>query len=158
MRIFFIILLLILYIYSYYIIPTSIIIIQSKLDTFNFDSLYQRQPIIIEDRVVGIDNVLNSWFSENIKQEIDNIYIWNFNSHKYLYIYTMEDTEIIITNNKNNIDNDKSTDIIAIKLYSNQSLILPYRWYYNIKNNNNIKLYGLHDYITYLLDMVNYII
>jgi len=37
-------------------------------------------------------------------------------------------------------------------LKKTQSIVIPYRWYYNIKNKDDVKLYGIHDYVTYFVD------
>jgi hypothetical protein len=72
-------------------------------------------------------------------------------------IYCLEDTEVLLYKAgypvKNNIPDNKEI-IIAVKVKSNHCIIVPYKWYYNIKNNTNIKLYGIHDYITYILNIV----
>ena len=49
---------------------------------------------------------------------------------------------------------DENDTIIDIKLNKNQSIILPFKWYYSLENKNNIIEYGIHDYITYLLSFI----
>jgi len=159
MNIYIAIIILIIYIYCYFIYPSDIVIYQSTLKEFELTTLYKRQPIVIQDKVINIKSVIDSWFNYNIIQDIEYTtkYDWNINSHKYLLIYTVEDAEILLYKAGNKIidsipDNKEIT--VAIKLKANQSLIIPFRWYYNIKNNDifNIKLYGIHDYVTVVLD------
>ena len=160
MKIFiFIVLVVLLYAYCYFVYPHHISIIQSTLSEFNFNMLLERQPLVIEDTVKDIFMVLNSWFSFNIIQDIEfnQNRLWNINFHKYLYCYSTEDTEILLYKAGNNVTNDtpdNSEPVIAIKLKQKQSLIIPYRWYYNIKNINDVKLYGIHDYVTYVIDVI----
>lgn len=160
MKIFiFILLLVILYAYCYFIYPHHISIIQATLSEFNFNMLLERQPLVIEDNVKDVFAVLNSWFSINIIEDIefDSKRLWNINFHKYLYCYSTEDTEILLYKAGKTVSGDtpdNTEPVIAIKLKKNQSCIIPYRWYYNIKNINSIKLYGIHDYITYILDII----
>lgn len=141
-----IILILIIYIYSYYIYTKNIIILQTTLNDFSFDLLYKKQPIVIEDRIVDINIILKNWFNLNIiysNNLISNDFL--INNSKFLLIYSLEDEEIIISPPNKTNDN-----IIAIKLYKNQSLILPFKWHY-YKEKNNFLIYEIHDYITYLL-------
>lgn len=130
----------------YYIHPNSIVILQSNLNDFDLNNLYEKQPIVIEDKIIDTNLLLESWFKQNIKEK-NNIIIneWNENKYKYLFFNnnSNEDIEIFINNNKNN------EDILAIKLYQNQSLIIPFKWNYYI--SNDIELIGIHDYITYFL-------
>lgn len=155
------IIIILLYIYCYFIYPSSIIILQSTLNNFDFNLLLQRQPLVIGDKIIDIDKIINLWFSPNIiNYDIKNINInnWNKNNHKYLFIYSLDNIEILLYQAGQKFINDipdEKEPILAIKLKKNQSLIIPFKWYYNIKNNNNIKVIGIHDYITYI---INYII
>lgn len=147
------------YVYCYFIFPTNISIIQSSLEDFDFHLLLKRQPLMIEDKIKDIIVVLNSWFSSNIIQDIyfDEKRLWNLNSHKYLYCYALSDAEILLYPPGNKVVNDTPDNrepVIGIPLKAKQSIIIPFRWYYNIKNNQSIKLYGIHDYVTYTIDMV----
>jgi len=148
-----------LYAYCYFIYPHHISIIQTNLSDFNFNMLLERQPLVIEDNVKDIFTVLNSWFGYNFIQDVefDNKRIWNINFHKYLYCYTTEDTEILLYKAGNKVNNDvpdNTEPVLAIKLKKNQGVIIPYKWFYNVKNINTMKLYGIHDYITYLMDAI----
>ncbi len=144
------------YIYCYFINPTYISILQTSLQEFDFNMLFKKQPLVIEDKTKNVLSILQAWFSPNIIQDTNynNDRTWNMNTYKYLYCYALYDTEIFIYSPIKTIIDDKpdtNEPILAIKLKTNQSLIIPYRWYYNIKNNNDIKLYGIHDYITFVL-------
>lgn len=153
------IVILLIYIYSYFIFPLSIVIIQTTLSDFNFNLLTEKQPIILGDKITDVNTIITSWFKFNIIQDIlfNFKYNWNINYHKYLMIYCLEDTEILLYKAgysvKNNVPDNKEI-IVAVKVKENHCIIIPYKWYYNIKNNNNIKLYGIHDYITYILNIV----
>jgi hypothetical protein len=132
-------------------------ILQTNLQEFDFNLLLKRQPLVIEDCVKDIVGVINSWFSPNIVQDIvfDNKRIWNINSHKYLCVYALDDAEVLLYAPGHKVIDDtpdNSEPVIAINLKASQSVIVPYRWYFNTKNN--VKLYGIHDYITYLIDFV----
>ena len=146
----------IFYIYCYFIFSSNILILQTNLNDFDFNLLLERQPIVIEDYIIDVISVIKSWFSTNIIQDAsyNNQIIWNQNKHKFMYIYALEDTEILLYSPIKKVINDtpdNSEPVLAIQLKNRQSLIIPFYWYYNIKNINTAKLYGIHDYITYLL-------
>lgn len=149
------IILLLLYIYCYFIFTSVITILQTNINDFKLDLLYQRQPIVINDKIKDINNILNLWFKQNIiDYNIDiNNDSWITNKYKYLYFYSInDDTEIFLS--KPNINEkipNQNEKIINIKLKQFQSLIIPFKWKYYIDNKNFIKLYGIHDYITYFL-------
>jgi hypothetical protein len=148
------------YAYCYFIFPKNISILQSNLKDFDFNLLYQRQPLVIEDCVEDIKYLISLWFSGNIiedyttKQHSDRL--WHLNSHKYMYCYCLQDDiEILLyPAGKQVIDDvpDNNEPVIAIALKKSQSIIIPYRWYFHIKNENDIQFYGIHDYMTYIID------
>lgn len=159
-----IIILIILYICCYYINPNEIIILQTNIINFNLDLLYKKQPIVIEDKILDVSILIEAWFKQNIKEKINkDINIWHSNNHKYLFINSPSsslspngdddnnDNYIEIFLDKNNKKNNYN--IISIKLYPNQSLIIPFKWRYYIMNNN-LNIIGIHDYITYLLSFL----
>jgi len=158
MKIFFIILFIaVIYAYCYFIYPSHISIVQTSLQDFDFNLLLNRQPLVIEDQIKDVLSVISSWFSPNIVQDIqfDKKRTWNINFHKYLYCYATDDTDILLYPPGNKVVNDVPDNrepILAIKLKKNQSLVIPYRWYYNAPTN--VKLYAIHDYMTYILAII----
>jgi hypothetical protein len=155
---FFYILLLILFlIYAslYYIFNKEVSIYQTNTAHFTFDLLFKKQPIIIDDNI-DIKKIINDWFSYNlIYENITYTENWNHNNYKYLLIYSNDNTEILLCNPKcsttNNFPNENAEPSL-IRL-NNKLLIIPFKWYYHI-NNNNIIIYGIHDYITYFLSKI----
>lgn len=147
----------VVYTYCYFIFPSHISILQTSLQDFDFNLLLNRQPVVIEDKIKDVRSVLSSWFSPNIIEDIqfDKKRTWNINFHKYLFCYATDDADILLYPPGNKVVNDVPDNrepIIAVKLKKGQSLVIPYRWYYNAPNN--IKLYGIHDYITYILAFI----
>ena len=145
-----------IYVYCYFIFPDDIIILQSTLKDFEYNMLLRSQPLVIEDKVKEIIVLMKTWFKGNIIQDInfDHNRIWNINNHKYLLIYTIEDTEVLLYQAGNTVIDDLPDNrepVLSITLKKFQSTIVPYRWYYNISNKNDVKLYGIHDYITYVI-------
>lgn len=154
---FIIALFIIIYIYCYFIYPNEITILQTNLSDFTFDLLLKRQPLVIEDCVENIIPVIDAWFSYNIVDDVsfETKRLWNINYHKYLLIYSLSDTEVLLYKAGNKVIDDVPDDqepVLAIQLKQYQSVIVPYRWYYNIKNINDVKLYGIHDYITNIVE------
>lgn len=149
--------LLAIYCFCYFIFPTTIIILQTTLYDFSFNLLYQRQPLIIEDKIVNIDEIIDLWFFQNLiyPNLTFNNGKWIHNNYKYLFITTEKKTEILLSKATiKKIDPTNSDNIIAIQLYENQSLIIPYKWKFLF--NDNIKIYGIHDYITRLLSIFSF--
>ena len=137
-----------IYAYCYYITPESFIILQTTLDNFTFDLLLEKQPIVISDKIVDINQIIETWFKENFIKDInlnDDTNDWIINKNKYLYLQSNDDNvEIIISRNNSNV---------GIKLKNKQNLIIPFMCKYYIDNNhkNNIDIKGIDDYITYFL-------
>lgn len=151
-----IIVLLAIYASFYFIFKEEIVIHQTNMEGFDFNLLYAKQPLIIEDSIANIHHIIHLWFDSNI---IDDVYpenIWNTNKHKYLLLYAGDDeSEITLYHPSHKIidgmpENDDS--LMTIKLKNRKVLIIPYRWHYNIKGM--VEVYGIHDYITYVLQRV----
>lgn len=148
---------LILYACCYYIQPSSIVILQTTLSEFNFNLLLQKQPLVIGDKIIKINDLIKSWFSPNIISvhdfNIKNINNWILNKNKYLLLHSNENTEVLLLQGGKKLINNEPSEketILAIKLYENQSLIVPFRWYYYC-NTTNIKCFEINDYISIFL-------
>jgi len=156
--------LLLLYASLYYIFYDELIIYQVESRYFDFNLLYKKQPIIIQDSITNIDELLVDWFNYNIVEYdvlIPNIWGWNRNHHKYLLIYAdaSEENSVEITlgnpltKQENNVP--ISHDILpqtltTIPLNKNKILIIPFKWFYHINViSGNPRFFGIHDYITY---------
>jgi hypothetical protein len=144
-----------IYICCYFIYPSSVSILQTTLNDFDFNLLLQRQPLVIGDRIININDIINLWFSPNIiknhilNQSDDDK--WIVNNYKYMLAYCINDTEILLYQSGQKIYNnepDINEPILAIKLSKYQCIIIPFKWYYNIKNNSNVQFIGIHDYVT----------
>jgi len=147
--------LLILYSYLYFIHKEDIVLHQTNIYNFDFSLLYNKQPIIIEDRVKELDSILSLWFTQNIVHKyllVDEL--WKKNNYKYTIIYALNDTEITISHPYTNLEIDDSNyPLTTIKLKNNMFMIIPFKWKYYIKNINDVYVYGIHDYVTYILDI-----
>lgn len=179
-----ILVIIIIYASLYYIFNDELTIYQVEAKHFDFSLLYKKQPIIIQDSIKNIDDILVDWFNYNIIEPdvlIPNIWGWNRNNFKYLLIYAgaqEEDSVEItlgnpLTKQENNIPispdmlpeyNQKLTTILLNK---NKILIIPFKWFYHISilaspdsytdpaNYANVpRFFGIHDYVTYGLTVV----
>ena len=165
--IFLFILLIIIYASLYYIYNDELIIYQVESSHFDFNLLYNKQPIIIQDSIKNIDEILVNWFNYNIIEydvNIPNILNWNINNFKYFLIYAdaQEENSIEITlgnpltKHKNNVPispdiiSDYNQKLTTILLNKNKLLIIPFKWFYHLNIiSGKPRFFGIHDYITY---------
>ena len=148
-----IIFVIIIYASLYFIFEDEITIYQTDLEHFDFNLLYKRQPLIINDNIKDIVQIIKYWFNTNIiHNDITLNNLWMRNSYKYLMIQSYDPIEITLCNPKTKVQYnipELSTSMTTIKLKNNKILFIPFKWYYHINGNANI--YGINDYITYFL-------
>lgn len=150
--------LLLVYASLYYIFYDELIIYQVEATHFDFNLLYNKQPIIIQDSITNIDEIVANWFNYNIIDHdvlIPNIWGWNRNHYKYFVIYAPDTTNIEITlgnpltKQEGNAPEHNQT-LTTIQLNNSKMLIIPFKWYYHINIiSGNPRFFGIHDYITY---------
>jgi hypothetical protein len=150
------IVLIIIIIYSlcYLIFPEEIVLLQVKKENLSIDNLLSKQPIIIENKINR--EYIDKIFKFNLISKIKKNNIWNRTNNKYTLFFAKNDTTIFI-NNPKKIKYEEPTKndiVIEIKIKKDQSLILPYKWYYSLDNKNQIIKYGIHDYITYIYNII----
>lgn len=151
-----IIIIIILYSICYFIFPEEISILQMKKNNINIDTLLSKQPIVIED------NIDTNYIQKIFKYNIINLYnikeLWTRSQFKYTLIYAKIDISIFISNPKcfSTKIPDENDTVIEIKLKKYNSLILPYKWYYSLneENKDTVIIQGIHDYITYILSII----
>lgn len=140
----------------YHIHPNTIVINQTTIDKFNFNLLYQKNPLIISDHTPDLTTVLESWFKYNFIsiQPSSLINTWKTNNSKYILIHNNNDSniELHICNPNSKLENNipkQNAKIITVNLSSHQFIILPYKWYYY--NENYINVFDINDLYTYTL-------
>jgi|UniRef100_A0A6C0JNX4 hypothetical protein len=150
------IVLIIIIIYSlcYLIFPEEIVLLQVKKENLSIDNLLSKQPIIIENKINR--EYIDKIFKFNLISKIKKNNIWNRTNNKYTLFFAKNDTTIFISNPKKikYEEPTKNDIVIEIKIKKDQSLILPYKWYYSLDNKNQIIKYGIHDYITYIYNII----
>lgn len=150
------ILIILIIIIIYHIHPNTIVINQTTIDKFNFNLLYQKNPLIISDHTPDLTTVLESWFKYNFIsiQPSSLINTWKTNNSKYILIHNNNDSniELHICNPNSKLENNipkQNSKIITVNLSSHQFIILPYKWYYY--NENYINVFDINDLYTYTL-------
>lgn len=151
----FLLILLIIYIFvTYFVYPHNTIRInQANIENFQFQLLYEKHPIIIQNHNPHHSEIVQKLFSQNfISNNIFNENTWYKNKHKYLIIYCQENKQVNICNPDTILSQNipcEGTNIISINLQPTQFIILPYKWYVFVDSQNFI---GIHDYFTYLVN------
>ena len=148
------IVLLIIYSLCYFIFNNEIELLQIEKNNLTMDLLIQKNPIIIQNNI-DLD-FIKSIFKNNIINIIKPNELWNRNNSKYIIIIPITDTNIFISKPKKikyEIPN-KDEIIIDVKLKKNNSILLPFKWYYSLNNVDDVMAIGIHDYITYLLKFI----
>lgn len=152
-------------------------LLQFTSDRISQDILFEKSPIIIEDRINNmldfIHNVIpNHYFNKN-NIKFDNIFKINKNLATYMIIYNTNNKPIdvyisnpsnkkkfrYVSSNSNNysisnfnitdINNINDTQFIKIILHPKQSIILPKQWLFII--NKPTQLYSLFGLISYFI-------
>lgn len=132
------------YVKHYFKINPTFSIVQLPLSRLNVDILYEKSPIIINERVVYAEQLVDTVFKylyiskkhfKNIS--IDAIYK---NSARYAILTNNKNDSIVYLYHPNN-----KKKCLPIKLYKDQCIIIPSFWFYktNIENTQVFKLYDI---------------
>jgi hypothetical protein len=145
-----------LYIYSYRKATSEVEILQSTLQHFTFDMLREKQPIIIDDRVVKLDDLAHLWFRANINRsfQLEGSETWHKNAFKYMVFHAQEEGDIYVyPAAKKMVDGapDPEESLVAVHLQQGQIAIIPYRWRYLVMPPLKGICLGVHDYLTFVL-------
>lgn len=126
-------------------------IVQVTLDKLTPDILQEKQPVLVNDRIVNIDALLKTVFA----------YMYMFSDERFLEpsdkfskttakytIFTSPfwDTNIDIAD-PSNLHQQQSPKYITIKLHQNKVLIMPSQWLYRI-TDKRIKRILLDDILS----------
>lgn len=138
-----VVLFLFVYIQHYLKYATGYRIIQSSLDTININTLYERYPIVISDRIVKHDvltKTLFKWtYSHSSQGNRPGSSIVHTSRHKYLLLFSpSQNVTMNIIQPKYQSEfstrqqelQDSAAQYVTIKLKKQQCLILPSHWMY----------------------------
>ena len=146
----------IIYVRHYYNYPSERLVMQTSLETFNFDHLLARQPLVIQDKVPNVSQLVDMWFPRNntkLYATPDNV--WIKTSHKYsLLFHPTEKMEILVLHAggrtvENNAPHPEET-LTAIELEANQILVLPFHTVFLV-NKEKSTFFAVHDWVTRFL-------
>jgi hypothetical protein len=154
----------VIYISYYYKYPKHVTILQTALPRFYFDMLREKQPIVIEEKVVDVVGLCNMWFKQNMKYPFsvtsytDDTTVWTRNDYKYMVLHCEEPCEVLLASARDKLDKNNElpehATIVAIHLSAKQSVIVPFHMYYTVIHNEkqiNVTAVGVHDLITCIL-------
>jgi hypothetical protein len=139
----------VIYIVSrYYLTPAAnVTIIQSKVSEFDIKTLFEKDPIILEEGVVDASQVLNAYFNYlyTFKYRIAPNNKWCHNKARYLIIHNAQYLQIAHPSNKGN----PSPNYVDIRLQPNQLVILPSLWLYKVKGGSLTALFDVPSIVLY---------
>lgn len=155
---YFLVIIYIIYAIIYNIYPKEHSIIQVPIQHFTFNLLYDRSPIVIEQPVYNLDDVLSKWFCYNFisDQTKDNCDIrnrWYENRGKFLVVQNKnmkgERMELVLNSphNTHPVPNEKDV-LYSILLDPEQIAIIPMGW--GVILNEEDRVVRVDDVITYL--------
>jgi len=163
---FFVVLVLLIFVYTQYYLKfnTSYRIIPAQLDKIDESVLYEKYPIVVADRIVKPEVLLQTLFKykyitssiENRKGSINPYLV----THKYTVLYnTMHDIDVNIIapqyrgEFKTNVDFYRTqTQYVTIKLKKQQIIILPAFWLYHITSPHTVII--LNDPFSYFISKI----
>ena len=126
----------------------------------DLNALLQKQPIVIEDKVLDLESIANAWFRfhyktnvEGSRQETD---AWIRNRYKFLIIQTSVRAEIMLyAPGKPMLPSgipDPAETLLVIPLEADQPILLPLHWRYRfLELGTEFKHIGIHDWMTWIL-------
>lgn len=132
----------------YFKINPSFSIIQLPLSRLNVNILYEKSPIIINERIVYIEQLVDIVFKYLYisKKHFKNISkdVMYKNCARYAILTNNKSDSIVYLYHPNNKNNNRKK-CLPVKLYKDQCIIIPSFWFYksNIENTQVIKLYDI---------------
>lgn len=150
-----IIILVIIYLSYYTRVITTITILQTTLGDFQFDMLYEKQPIVIQDEIADLAQVLAAWFPNNTRTEGTLIpgAAWTQNRHKYLLIQAQTEGDLYLVNSSavmgaDGMPDPQSQALVGIHLRPGQVVIVPFKMRFAPADGFAATTIGVHDLIT----------
>ena len=126
----------------YYLTPSATVtIIQSKISEFDVKLLFDKDPIILEEKVVDPSEILQAYFNYlySIKFRVQPTNQWSQNKSRYLIVFNAETLQIAHPSNKGS----PIKNFIDIRLQPKQLMILPSLWLYKVKGGTLFALYDI---------------
>lgn len=144
-----------IYVYSYFLHPGDISVLQTTASAFNPMSLLEKQPVVIQDASSDfLSFIASTW---TFTRQPTNVMgeQWNKNKYKHMVIYANGPCEVLVCPATAKRDHDGSpvndAMILAFKMSPNQAIIIPFHWSFYTESIENLTLIGIHDYVTFFL-------
>jgi hypothetical protein len=150
--------LVVLYVLTYFMQPKNVSILQTSVQNFKFDMLREKQPIVIDDRVVSLNELAKLWFKPNIVTNfrLEHSDLWHKNKYKYVVLQAEQEGDIYMYPAGKKVVQglpDTEETLLAVHLLPGQIVIVPYRWWYHVPDRMVVSSLGVHDYITNLMSL-----
>lgn len=142
----------VMYVYSYYLFPKTVTVLQTSAGKFTTNMLLDKQPVVVEESFDFFDVQMSYWYLH--KDVCDSIRIdtWQKNKFKYLGLHAVFPCELLAVPG-NPDDPANATSIIAFKMQPGQTVFLPFHWSYSVQADSPypLKAVGVHDLVTFFL-------
>lgn len=115
-------------------------LIQTRIHQININHLFEKSPIIIQDRIVtpySLTDTLFKYLYVSKKEWIFRNKIFNpyqKNGSKYMIIYASSPISMQVIH-PNEYNQGQPINILSLNLKKNQVFILPLFWWYSIKGD-----------------------
>lgn len=134
----------------YYLTPaTNVTIIQSRVSEFDIKVLFDKDPIILEEKVVNPEEIIQAYFNYlySFRFQLPPLPYpkWCYSKARYLVIHNAESLQIAHPSNKGN----PAPNFVDIRLTPNQLVILPSMWLYKVKGGSLTALYDIPSVLLY---------
>lgn len=148
-----IIILAVIYLSYYTRVITTITILQTTLGDFQFDMLYEKQPIVIQDEIADLAQVLQAWFPANKQISGPISAEWAQNRYKYTLVQALTEGDLYLVNSSavmgpDGLPDPQSQALVGIHLRPGQVVILPFKMRYAPADGFAATTVGIHDWIT----------
>lgn len=132
----------IMYIYSALTIASETTIIQTSLENFNPVMLSEKNPILIIDNIVNVDEFIKIVFSWNVlkieKKLLKTAEDFR-NNYSYMIVHNQEETTIKI-HRLTAIKGKNSDEHVSIIVPAFNVLIIPFRWYVQLESKSEVNV------------------
>jgi len=116
-------------------------LIQCEVQKCDPSMLMEKLPVLIENSIVNPQQLINTLFRFQYISQKDHKQNEGINRNAFLLIHPSEQLNVMLKH-------PNYQEVLNVKLYKNQLLILPILWYYNIQKNKSVRMIGLESLIS----------
>lgn len=116
-------------------------LIQCVIEKCEPSMLMEKLPILIENSIVNPQQLINTLFKFQYISQKERKQKEGVNRDAFLLIHPSEQINVILRH-------PNYQEVLNIKLYKHQLLIIPILWYYNIQHNKDVRTIGLESVIS----------